>query len=85
MREFLIAGNWKMNGSMVANKQLVAGIIDGQPLAGFAFCSAKLTDPSPLLGREGLADGGDQEKKKQFGLQAVINCLHFAVYNYSEG
>jgi triosephosphate isomerase len=34
MREFLIAGNWKMNGSMVANKQLVAGIIDGVPAGG---------------------------------------------------
>ena len=34
MREFLIAGNWKMNGSMAANKELVAGIIDGVPVGG---------------------------------------------------
>lgn len=34
MREFLIAGNWKMNGSMAANKDLVAGIIDGVPAGG---------------------------------------------------
>ena len=34
MREFLIAGNWKMNGSMAANKELVAGIIDGVPAGG---------------------------------------------------
>lgn len=31
MREFLIAGNWKMNGSTAANAQLVAGIIAGAP------------------------------------------------------
>jgi triosephosphate isomerase len=31
MREFLVAGNWKMNGSNEANKRLLAGIVAGVP------------------------------------------------------
>ena len=34
MREFLIAGNWKMNGSSAANAELVAGIVAGVPAGG---------------------------------------------------
>ena len=36
MREFLVAGNWKMNGSSAANDELVAGIVAGIP-AGSGF------------------------------------------------
>ncbi len=31
MREFLVAGNWKMNGSRESNEALVAGILAGVP------------------------------------------------------
>ena len=31
MREFLVAGNWKMNGSSEANKALLEGIVAGVP------------------------------------------------------
>jgi len=31
MREFLVAGNWKMNGSNEANEDLVSGIVAGVP------------------------------------------------------
>jgi triosephosphate isomerase len=31
MREFLVAGNWKMNGGTAANEALVSGIVDGLP------------------------------------------------------
>jgi triosephosphate isomerase len=31
MRDFLVAGNWKMNGSTAANEALVSGIVDGVP------------------------------------------------------
>jgi triosephosphate isomerase len=34
MRDFLIAGNWKMNGSTAANAELVAGIVAGVPAGG---------------------------------------------------
>ena len=36
MREFLVAGNWKMNGSSKANKALLEGIVAGIP-AGHGF------------------------------------------------
>ena len=31
MREFLVAGNWKMNGGTAANEALVSGIVNGLP------------------------------------------------------
>jgi triosephosphate isomerase len=31
MREFLVAGNWKMNGGTAANEALVSGIVKGLP------------------------------------------------------
>ena len=34
MREFLIAGNWKMNGSTAVSEALVSGIVDGVPEGG---------------------------------------------------
>ena len=34
MRDFLVAGNWKMNGSSAANAELVAGIVAGVPDGG---------------------------------------------------
>ena len=36
MREILVAGNWKMNGSTAANAELMAGIVQGMP-AGDGF------------------------------------------------
>ena len=33
MRDFLIAGNWKMNGSTAANAELTYGILAGMPLS----------------------------------------------------
>ena len=34
MREFLVAGNWKMNGSIAASDALVSGIVAGVPEGG---------------------------------------------------
>lgn len=31
MRDFLVAGNWKMHGDLAGNRELVAGILDGAP------------------------------------------------------
>ena len=36
MREFLVAGNWKMNGSTAASEALISGIVAGVP-AGSGF------------------------------------------------
>ncbi len=47
MRDILVAGNWKMNGSSAANAELVAGIIAGVP-AGSGF-SLLVCPPYPYL------------------------------------
>jgi triosephosphate isomerase len=47
MREFLDAGNWKMNGSNAANRDLVAGIVAGVP-AGSGF-GLLVCPPFPYL------------------------------------
>ena len=47
MRDFLVAGNWKMNGSTAANAELLAGIIRGVP-EGDGF-SLLVCPPYPYL------------------------------------
>ena len=48
MREFLVAGNWKMNGSTADSEALVAGIISGVPKgSGFRLL---ICPPFPYLG-----------------------------------
>ena len=47
MRDFLIAGNWKMNGSNAANEALLAGIVAGVP-AGSGF-SLLVCPPYPYI------------------------------------
>ncbi len=47
MREFLIAGNWKMNGSSTGSAELVAGVLAGMP-AGSGF-SVLVCPPFPYL------------------------------------
>jgi triosephosphate isomerase len=47
MRDFLVAGNWKMNGSSAANAELVAGIVAGVP-AGSGF-TLLICPPFPYL------------------------------------
>jgi len=47
MRDILVAGNWKMNGSSAANAELVAGIVAGVP-EGDGF-SLLVCPPFPYL------------------------------------
>jgi len=51
MREFLVAGNWKMNGSSVACAELADGILEGMPLSD----SVKLIICPPYLYLDKLA------------------------------
>ena len=46
MRRKLIAGNWKMNGSLVANQDLIGAVGAGLPVA---HCAVALCVPSPYL------------------------------------
>lgn len=55
MSKKLIAGNWKMNGSLVANESLIQAMLSGigQPSADVALCA-----PAPYLAQmQGLLQG----------------------------
>jgi triosephosphate isomerase len=56
MREFLVAGNWKMNGGTAANEALVSAIVDGLPEgSGFRLL---VCPPFPYLASiAGLVEG----------------------------
>jgi len=49
MRTRLVAGNWKMHGSLGANRALLAGILTAFPAAGAAECAVCV--PFPYLGQ----------------------------------
>ena len=48
MRAYLVAGNWKMNGSNAANDELVAGIVAGMPASDTVMLL--ICPPFPYLG-----------------------------------
>ena len=58
MRQFLVAGNWKMNGSEAANAELVAGIAAGMPASDAV--ELLVCPPFPYLGsvRSQIGDAG---------------------------
>jgi len=53
MRGYLVAGNWKMNGSIAANATLVSGIVSGAPAHG----SVELLVCPPFPYLAAVADG----------------------------
>ena len=66
MREFLVAGNWKMNGSTAANEALVAGIVAGVPEGdGFRLL---ICPPYPYLASVAAQIAGS---KVSLGAQSV--------------
>ena len=56
MRSFLVAGNWKMNGSSAANAELVAGIVAGAPAS--ASVRLLVCPPFPYLAAVAAAAAG---------------------------
>lgn len=55
MKKKLIAGNWKMNGSLAANEALVKALVAGAPQDG---CLVAVCVPAPYLAQvQGLAAG----------------------------
>ncbi|MEM6513670.1 MAG: triose-phosphate isomerase [Pseudomonadota bacterium] len=46
MRRFLVAGNWKLNGGLAANRELVSGIVAGAP----GGVDLMVCPPFPYLG-----------------------------------
>lgn len=72
MRDFLVAGNWKMNGSSAGNAELTDGILAGMPQPG--SISLLICPPFPYLrelGRElartGLALGAQNVSQYESG------------------
>ncbi|MBB5392202.1 MULTISPECIES: triose-phosphate isomerase [unclassified Herbaspirillum] len=55
MRRKLVAGNWKMNGSLAANAALVAGIKEGLPAQA---CDVAVCVPAPYLAQVQAALAG---------------------------
>ncbi|MEM7432541.1 MAG: triose-phosphate isomerase [Pseudomonadota bacterium] len=66
MRHILVAGNWKMNGSLATNAELVAGIIAGAPSA--ANVELLVCPPFPYLASTAEQVSGS---KVQLGAQTV--------------
>ena len=57
MKKKLIAGNWKMNGSLAANEDLVKGLLAG---LGTPACDVAVAVPSPYLAQvQGLLSGAN--------------------------
>lgn len=57
MKKKLIAGNWKMNGSLAANEDLVKGLLAG---LGTPACDVAVAVPSPYFAQvQGLLSGAN--------------------------
>lgn len=68
MREFLVAGNWKMNGSTAANEALISGLVAAVPSGGgyrmlvcpplpyLAAVAGQLADSGILLGAQNVSE-----------------------------
>ena len=72
MREFLVAGNWKMNGSLAANEALVSGIVNGVPEgAGFRLLVCPpfpyLSSVAGLVSGSAVALGAQNVSEHDFG------------------
>jgi triosephosphate isomerase len=70
MRQILVAGNWKMNGSTAANAALISGIVNGVPAGGgfrllvcppFPFLASvaeRLAGSNVALGAQNVSEHG---------------------------
>lgn len=71
MKKKLIAGNWKMNGSLAANKTLVNGLLSGMgvPVCQVALCvpSVYLAQCQGLLAGSAMALGGQDLSQHEIG------------------
>ena len=97
MREILVAGNWKMNGSIAANQALVAGIVDGVPEGGgfrllvcppFPYLSAvaaQLAGSGVMLGAQTVSEheSGAYTGEVAPGMLKDVGC-EYAIVGHSE-
>lgn len=71
MKKKLIAGNWKMNGSLAANTDLMGALVQGYAIGA---CLAAVCVPSPylaqvksLIGVSGIGLGSQDVSQHEFG------------------
>jgi len=97
MREILVAGNWKMNGSAAANEALLSGIIAGVPGgSGFsllvcppypyiAAAAAKLAGSAVKVGAQNVSehDSGAYTGEVAPGMLADVGC-EYVIVGHSE-
>lgn len=97
MREILIAGNWKMNGSTAANEALVSGVVAGVPdgkgfrllvCAPFVYLSAvadQLKGSKVALGAQNVSqhDGGAYTGEISPQMLADLGC-QYVIVGHSE-
>ena len=71
MKKKLIAGNWKMNGSLVANEALVAGLVagfaKGQCLVAVCVPAPYLAQVQRLIGSSGIELGAQDVSAHESG------------------
>ncbi len=60
MRNYLVAGNWKMNGDSASNAELVAGIIAGAPESDRV--KLLICPPFPYLVAVAAQVAGDEQR-----------------------
>jgi triosephosphate isomerase len=67
MKKKLIAGNWKMNGSLAANEALVGALLlvlqQPKPVPGCGVCASAVLGPGAVVGcsRAALSTLGAQD------------------------
>lgn len=89
MRLPLVAGNWKLNGSLAANRELLQGVIAGLPATGvevmvcppavyLAATSAELDGTAVLLGAQDVAaqDKGAYTGEVSAAMLRDVGCTH---------
>ncbi|UCG73469.1 MAG: triose-phosphate isomerase [Chromatiales bacterium] len=89
MRLPLVAGNWKLNGSLAANRELLQGVIAGLPAAGvevmvcppavyLAPTAAELAGTTLLLGAQDVStqDQGAYTGEVSAAMLRDVGCTH---------
>ena len=77
MKKTLIAGNWKMNGSLAANSALVAALDAGMHVRRPAKCDVALCVPSVYLAQmQQLCTKSGIELGSQDVSQPRVGCVY---------
>lgn len=93
MRNILVAGNWKMNGSTAANAELVAGLLEGRPQSAsvemlvcppFPYLetvAGQIAGSGVLLGAQNVSEhaSGAFTGETSAGMLRDVGCTHVIV------